>query len=298
MRAIFYFSTSDLQKAKGVVVVLIVVLILAATATIYYTTTQQSSPNASPTPAPSPEPTSSATPFSDSPTVPPIPRATITLRVTDTETEQFVDNVSVLVDGVDIGTTTQNGELEIQNLEYGSHRISIVPYYEQHTFEQYVNVSGDAVIPVSIDIPNPVFQAAIDVTVDYVAFHELGRVSITLSNTGQITSRETIALVFVYLEDNLDTPVENRIVDFGDIPADAQPIKKEIIGMDSFVWQKAERVAVAIVDRWKYTPKTDEVTGQEEVPTWFKADVLSYSYTYIEEHPEISGTIAKIIVAW
>lgn len=298
MCPIFDFSASDSQKAKVVVALLIVVLISVTTTTIYYTTTQQSPPNASPTPTPSPEPTASSTPLSDSPTVPPIPRATITLRVTDTETDQFVDNASVLVDGVDVGTTTQTGELEIQNLEYRSHRISIVPYYEQYTAEYYVNVSGDAVIPVSIDVPNPVFQAAIDVTVNYVAFHELGRVSITLSNTGQVVSRETIALVFVYLEDNLDTPVETRIVDFGDIPADAQPIKKEIIGMDSFVWQKAERIAVAIVDRWKYTPKTDEVTGQEEVPTWFKADALSHSYSYIEEHPEIIGTIAKIIVTW
>lgn len=293
MGSIFDFSASNSQKAKGAVALLIVVLISAATATIYYTTTQQSPPNTSPTSTPSPEPTVASTPFPDSPTVPPTPQATITLRVTDTETEQFVDNASVLVDGVDVGTTTQTGELEIRNLEYGSHKISIVPYHEQ-----YINVSGDAVIQVAIDAPNPVFQAAIDVTVDYVAFHELGRISITLSNTGQITSRETMALVFVYLEDNLDTPVETRIVNFGDIPADAQPIKKEIIGMDSFVWQKTERVAVAVVDRWKYTPKTDEVTGQEEVPTWFKADALSHSYSYMEEHPEIRGTIAKIVVEW
>ena len=58
------------------------------------------------------------------------------------------------------------------------------------------------ILPVSVNMPNPVFQATVSVKRDYIAFRELGRVSITLTNTGQIDSQNTISLVFIYNEDN------------------------------------------------------------------------------------------------
>ena len=84
-------------------------------------------------------------------------------------------------------------------------------------------------------MPNPVFQTDVDVSLDYVAFHELGRVSITLKNTGQVESRNTKAIVFVYLENDLESPVTTKIIDFGTI-ATGEQVKKEIAGLDSFVY--------------------------------------------------------------
>jgi hypothetical protein len=189
-----------------------------------------------------------------------------------------------------------NGELQIKNIEYGKHRISINPYYEQYTVEQDITVSDDIKLPISINMPNAVFEVEVEVKLDYITFRELGRVRITLSNTGQIASQNTIALVFVYLEDNLDIPVSNITVDFGNIEADVQPITKEIVGIDSFVWPTVERVVVVIIDKWKYTPENNQIISQKAVPPWFTAEIIDHTYTYIEEHPEINGTVAKIIL--
>jgi len=292
-----------LRIIKLVIALLIVASIIAAILISYQLATYQSAqkpspeptfspkPSASPTPTASPQPTAAATP-----TATPIPHATITLIITDTETSKFVDNVPVFVDGKDFGTTMQNGELKIENIEYGKHIISIVPYYDQYTVEQNVTISGDVTLPISIDIPNAVFEAEVEVKLDYIVFRELGRVRITLKNTGQVVSQNTIALVFVYLDDNLDTPVSNRTVDFGDIEADAQPITKEIVGIDSFVWPTVERVVVVIVDAWKYIPENYQIISQKAVQPWFTAEILDHTYTYIDEHPEINGTVAKIIL--
>ena len=293
----FHFSGLNWRIIKVIIALLIVASIIAAIAISYHPTTDQS------TQKPSPEPTLSSTPSasltstpSSTPTLSPSPHATITLIITDTETNKFVDNASVLIDGQDVGTTMQNGELQIENIEFGKHRISIIPYYEQYTVEQNITVLGDITLPISINMPNAVFEVKVDVKLDYITFRELGRVRITLTNTGQVASQNTMALIFVYLEDNLDTPVTNRTIDFGNIEADAQPITKEIVGIDSFVWPTVERVAVVIVDRGKYIPENNQVISQRAGPPWFTAEIIDHTYAYISEHPEINGTVAKIIL--
>jgi hypothetical protein len=54
---------------------------------------------------------------------------------------------------------------------------------------------------------------------------------------------------------------------------------------------------VVIVDRWKYTPEDNQVISPKAIPTWFTNEILNHTYTYIDEHPEINGTIAKIILS-
>ncbi len=292
----FHFSGLNWRIIKVIIALLIVAFIIAAIAISYHPTTDQSTQKPSPEPTLLSTPSASPTSPLSTPTLSPSPHATITLIITDTETSKFVDNASVLIDGKDVGTTMQNGELQSGNIEYGKHILSIIPYYEQYTVEQNITVSGDVTLPISINMPNAVFEAKVEVKLDYVAFRELGRVRITLTNTGQVASQNTIALIFVYLEDNLDTPVTNKTIDFGNVEADGQPITKEIAGIDSFVWPTVERVVVVIVDSWKYIPENNQVITQRAVPLWFTAEIIDHTYAYLNEHPEINGTVAKIIL--
>jgi hypothetical protein len=297
VRQSFCFSESDSGISKLIVSLLIIAFIAAFLVIGYYATTNQSTQNPSPTPTFSSEPTASPTlTISPIPSASPIPHATITVKIIDNETMKFVDNASVLVDRKEVGTTMQNGELDIENLEYGKHSISIFPYHGLNIVEQDINVSGDMILPFSVNMPNPVFEATVSVKRDYVAFRELGRVSITLTNTGQIDSQNTISLVFIYNEDNSDTAITTRIIDFGNITADQQPITKEIAGIDSFVWPNVEYVVVVIIDQWKYTPENNQIINENNIPAWFPAQALNDIYNYIEHHPEINGSIAKIIL--
>ena len=226
------------------------------------------------------------------------PHATMTLKISDTETGRLVDDVSVLVDGLSARTTVHNGELDVPNVKYGRHRISLlVPYYEQCKVDNYVDINGDTVVPVSIDMPNPVFQASVSVQTHLEPLNEYGSVSITLANTGEVVSQDTIALAFTYMEENLTTPIATRIVNFGNIAVGAQPIQRSIPRMDEFVWLKSEHVAVVIIDRWKYTPENNQVVSQVNAPTALSEQIVSQANTYLQQHPEITGTTAKIIIA-
>lgn len=226
------------------------------------------------------------------------PHATLTLKISDQETNRYVDDVTVLIDGTVVGNTVQNGEIDITNLEYGRHRISVlVPYYEQCKVEQYVDVEGDKVVPLSIDMPNPVFHASVKPKADLELFNEYGTVSIDVSNTGNLASKNTVAIVFVYLEDNIATPVGTHIIDFGNIASGAQSVNKQITHLDEFEWLKNERIAVIIVDGWKYTPQNDQVICQVDVPAALSGQIVTQAFTYLSQHPELVGTIVKIIIA-
>lgn len=280
---------------KLYLVIISIIVILTILASIFVLALQNSpsealfsgivtNPTSVPTPTPTPSPTL-------------VPKATMTLKITDTRTGRNVDDVEVLVDGMVIGTTVQSGELDVPNLEYGRHRVSIlVPYYEQCKVEQYVDLSGNTFVPVSIDMPNPVFQVSANFKANTELFNEYGSGTIEITNTGELVSQDTIAIIFVYTEDNSTTPIGTHIVDFGNIAAGAQLIKREIGRMDEFVWGKTEEIAVVVVDRWQYTPQNNQVVTQSQVPQSFSTQIVNYAYSYIQQHPDALGTIAKIVL--
>jgi hypothetical protein len=84
--------------------------------------------------------------------------------------------------------------------------------------------------------------------------------------------------VFVYTQDNLNTPIGTHIVDFGNIAAGAQPLTRDIGRMNEFVWLKTEEIAVVVGDRWQYTPQNNQVVLQSEVP---QASQLRFQTTLI-----------------
>lgn len=221
----------------------------------------------------------------------------MTLQVTDTETGRFVDDTHVYIDDVYVGTTAQGGELDVHHLEYERHRVSVlVPYYEQCKVDKYVDVTGNVTVPVSINMPNPIFQISLEVSAHYELFNEYGSVQVTLANVGEVVSQDTIVLILVYLEDDMTTPIASRIIDFGNVAAGAQPITKEITPIDEFVWLKVEYVAAVVIDRWKYTPQNEQVVAEVQVPIGLEERIILDAYTYIEQHPEVIGAIARIIL--
>lgn len=291
------FSKLNLQWKRLTIVLIVCVFLVAIIALSYYATSNNESKIPSSEPTLSPTPSTSFT-FTPAPTatLSAAPTATLSLNISDVETKKPVRDVSVLIDGKAVGQTSQSGEIEVKNVEYGNHKIAIVLDEDQIAFEQEVNILENTILSISIDMPNPVFEVIVDVKVDYVNFRELGRININLTNTGQISSQNTTSLIFVYVEDNLDTPATITSLDFGNIEEGAAPVIRGIVGIESFVWPKVEYVLVVILDQWEYTPENNQMIIQSTVPGWFPAEAQKYIYLYLENHKEIEGTISNILL--
>jgi hypothetical protein len=226
------------------------------------------------------------------------PDVSLILTIRDSDTNTLVEGVTVYIDGKKVDSTTQQGTVMLETVSIGQHKISIT--YE--TFGEidvdYITVNKDTRdLSLLVDMPNPVFQVSASVTTTLGLFDEYGHVKINLANTGDIASQDTIALVLVYLEDDATNPIATRIVNFGNVAAGAQPLQEEARDISEFVWGTGERVAVVIIDRWKYTPQNNNIVTQVQVPVGFAEQVVQQVFTYLQQHPEIIGTIAKIILA-
>jgi hypothetical protein len=225
------------------------------------------------------------------------PDVSLILTIRDSGTSRLVEGVTVYIDGKKVDSTTQQGTVMLDTVSIGQHKVSIT--YE--TFGEievaYISVNANTHdLSLDVDMPNPDFQVTAGVSTTLGLGGEYGHVNIELANTGEIASQDTIALVFVYLENDASTPIATDIVNFGNVAAGAVPISKEAREFSEFVWGTGERVAVAIVDRWEYTPQNNDILAQVQVPVDFSYQVAQYIVTYVQEHPEIIGTIAQMIL--
>ncbi len=82
--------------------------------------------------------------------------------------------------------------------------------------------------------------------------------------------------------------------------AEAQKLHRDTEEIVEFAELRSERVAVVIIDRFKYTPQNQQVITQLDVPQQVIAQIANDAYTYIQQHPEevgeATGNIAKIIL--
>lgn len=90
--------------------------------------------------------------------------------------------------------------------------------------------------------------------------------------------------------------VGSRIPRFGNIAPGADPIRKGVHDLTEFKWGQGEYVVVVIVDRWDFTPEDKLPTAEVQVPKDTLAKWIEQAVGYIKEHPEVLGTIARIIV--
>ncbi|RLI19187.1 hypothetical protein DRO54_08960 [Candidatus Bathyarchaeota archaeon] len=229
----------------------------------------------------------------------------VTLR--DSETGKPIGKVDsgyvrVMLGGKDQGYLTDKGELMIKNVEPGTHElVLVVPYVGE--VRQYVEVGpGETVTAnVTVNMPNPEFLVTINVDQPWYKFYEWGNIKITISNTGEIRSVGTKALVLVYREDNPDSPADSHILDFGYLSemgktGDTKTLEWGTWAFEPGTW---EAVAVVIFDGWQFTPQNKQVVSQVTLPPDAQERIVASLLNYAEQHSiEIAETIAKIVIGW
>ena len=230
----------------------------------------------------------------------PIPR-TVTLIVHDTETGLPVKEMDVYIDGDMRGTTTRDGKFIIENILPGHHTVGVdVPGYTGMV-NKYIEVGTQEIISLDVDVPNPVFVVGVEAN-SYWNLGEYGNVKVTLSNVGEVNSEGTQVLVFVYTEDDLDTPITSKVLPFPSlVPTQhgGYPVEKDWTDIDAFVWGPDEIVVVVLYDGWCYTPQNEQVVNQANVPSSMFTQVAYSVGQYLKEYPEeVANTIAQIVIGW
>jgi len=226
----------------------------------------------------------------------PVPR-TITLTVNDEETGLPADGIDIYIDDVKKGTTTQNGELVIEDILPGRHKVGLdVPSYTQMV-ERYIDVGMQESVSLAIDMPNPEFSVSVRNLGDYGFPDRRFDVEVTLKNMGDVPSKDTTAIILVYHgSDDFQSVKDSAMLDFGDMAGGGLSRSEEFTNLDFDYWN-GTRVFVVVVDRWEYTPQSGTIVAEVSTEEALLLQLGRQAWQYMEEHPEIVGKIASMFLS-
>ena len=191
--------------------------------------------------------------------------------------ENFVSKVNE-----NIGAPANGCSQTLENAEISEN--AQVP--ENIEIEKYITVGEEDLISLTVDMPNPVFLAGMKVwTHQEWIFDQVGDVEVTLANAGEVSSQNTMAVLFVYFDDDLATPVATRVLNFGNIAPGASTTR-EVHDLTEFRNIKTERVVVVAFDGWRYTPNGEVIGGEVSVPMGPLAELVNSALDYLQQHPE------------
>lgn len=240
-------------------------------------------------------------------TVPALAKGSVIVKLTDEETGKPVGRVNggyvrVMLGGVDQGYLTDEGELKIEGITPDTHElVLIIPHYGEK--RQFVEVgSGQTVTSnMVVDMPNPIFQVAVECDTHYLILWENADLFVTLTNIGNVNSRSTSVLVIVHQEDNLSYPIATHIINFPSLVPrrDGGASETQTWHCDAFVPGPKEIITTVIFDGWDYTPQNEQVACTISIPSSMLAE-LTYSITnYLKNHPQlVVDTTSQILISW
>jgi hypothetical protein len=234
-------------------------------------------------------------------------KGSIIVTLTDEETGKPIGKVDsgyvrVVLGGIDQGYLTDEGELKIEGVEPDTHELLlIIPHYGEK--RQFVEVGSGQTVPVNIvvDMPNPIFDVTIGCKTGLDWFDEVGDISVTLTNRGDVASRSTSVLVIVYKEDDTSTPIATHMLDFPSLVSRQDGGISHTLSWrcTEFVWGPKEVITAVVFDGWAYTPQNEQVVSVISAPNSM-VNEISYSVAnYLKNRPDlIVNTVAKIMIGW
>jgi hypothetical protein len=240
-------------------------------------------------------------------TVPVLAKGSVIVTLTDEETGKPIGRVNggyvrVMLGGVDQGYLTDEGELKIEGVTPDTHElVLIIPHYGEK--RQFVEVgSGQTVTSnIVVDMPNPIFQVAVECNTHYLIFWEDADLSVTLTNIGNVNSRSTSVLVIVHQEDDLSYPIATHMINFPSLVPrrDGGTSETQTWHCDAFVPGPKEIITTVVFDGWEYTPQNEQVACSISVPSSMLTELTSSITNYLANNPElVVETISKILVCF
>ncbi len=234
-------------------------------------------------------------------------KGSIIVTLTDEETGKPIGKVDsgyvrVVLGGIDQGYLTDEGELKIESVEPETHELMlIIPHYGEK--RQFVEVGSGQTVPVNIvvDMPNPIFEVTIGCKTGLNWFDEVGDISVTLTNRGDVASSSTSVLVIVYKEDDTSIPIATHMLDFPSlVPRQDGGISNTLSWKcNEFVWGPKEVIAAVVFDGWAYTPQNEQVVSNISAPSSMVAEISYSVANYLKSRPDlVVDTVSKILIGW
>ena len=224
-------------------------------------------------------------------TDPLIPDVSFILTIKDNETKYPVRDVKVFIDGKDMGYTTQQGTILLEDVSVGQHRVSIV-YKEYGIIDVgYIIVNRNTTsLQVIVDMPNPKLILSVSVNEwlkGLLPPNEVGQATVTVGNIGNLPSKDTMALVIVY-DAEAHQVIDHDLIRLGSI-ATGESVCKKSRELDTSYWHN-EYIAVVLFDGSEYLTGND-LKDLVSAPGSVIDDIARYIANYLAEHPEIIGKI-------
>jgi hypothetical protein len=244
---------------------------------------------------------------------PVLAKGSVIVTLTDEETGKPVGKVNggyvrVMLGGFDQGYLTDEGELKIEGVSPDTHElVLIIPKYGEK--RQFVEVGSGRTVSADIvvDMPNPIFEVAIECnthiewSLSIPPTDEVGDISVTLTNKGDVDSRSTSVLLIVYEEGDTSHPIATHMLDFSSLAPRKDGGKSETLSYkcNAFVWGPKEIIAAVVFDGWPYTPQNDQVVSEISVPSSVVAELTNSVTNYLRDHPELMvDTISRVLISW
>jgi molybdopterin converting factor small subunit len=226
-------------------------------------------------------------------TDPLIPDVNVMLTLKDSQTDEFVNDVTVYVDGKEKGQMTQQGTLLLQTIPVGQHDLSI--NYEGYGSIDvgYITVNKDTTsLTEIVDMPNPKLTISLSVHEWLDWFNELGEATITVGNQGQIQSKDTMALIIVYNAES-NTVLDQDIVRLGSVSVGETSSQKSG-QLDTSYWDD-EYVLAVLFDGSRYITQKDLSTSIN-APGSVVDDLVRSVASYCAEHPDLTEKIVATAI--
>ncbi len=165
--------------------------------------------------------------------------------------------------------TDDLGKVKIDDILPGDYRLTLQAVESRVKPSKVVNIDSSKEVSVSVDMPNPEFSSSISCD-EWGLLYRDGRCTVTVKNLDSersITTKDTIVVVLVYLEDDKGKIqlVDKDIINFGRL-LPGQELKKTTKDLPGFAWGKQEKVVAAVIEGWKYVPEDQKLTGQISMP--------------------------------
>lgn len=226
-------------------------------------------------------------------TDPLIPDVSLTLTLQDSETSKLVSGVTVYLDGKVMGSTTQQGTILLNTVSIGKHLVSISYEGFGNIEVGYVDAEKNSnALSLLVNMPNPKLSATLSMREWLSGFNEIGEATVTVANQGQITSKNTMALVMVYdVEDH--AVISQDLVRVGSV-AIGEMASKKSSQLDTSYWHDEKTIAI-IIDGSDYISEINLSTSISSAGS-FADDLAREALAYLADHPEIIGKIVAIFL--
>lgn len=224
-----------------------------------------------------------------------VPRK-IMLTINDEETGSSVDGVRMYFGGKEVGSTTQDGTIEIEDVLPGNYKITVDTSMGIRDAKYIDVISSRTSYSTTVDMPNPLLKPTATMEWNNILGTKV-RCKIKAINIGDDITKGPVALCLVY-EIIDDKPVlkGSDSVLFSNIAPNSES-KYEETEYISVPWNPltAEEIVVVFFDTHEYLQSKEQSIEMETTPS-FAAQVLSDVYGYCSSNPEECAKIAGAFV--